>query len=220
MIELKKINNYTYELKINNYESNIIYSSILLFMKHGYYNNNKSSIFINCESIKLFSTYLNENDNLLTYEQCLQIINSLSIQINYLFENNYGFYSIDLNDLIVIDNNVFLIINCDKLLKFDIHTNDKMLLVYKYINVNDICFNNPEILNINELPCKISHKCIYYSLGLLIIHCLFGTKLQELNYEPNENILNLIEPIKNTKMYYFLKRCLQNDVNNRYLLFL
>jgi len=216
MIEIEKINNYTYKLKINNSESRIIYSSILLFIKHGYYDNDKSSIFVSCESIKPFYNYLIENENLLTYEQCLQIINSLSIQINYLYENKYGFHSFNLNDLIVIDDNIILIINSEKLLKIDIHRNDEMLHVCKYIDINNECFNNPEILNINELPCKISHKCIYYSLGLLIIHCLFGIKLDELN----DNLANVLEPIRNTKMYYFLERCLQNNVNKRYLLFL
>lgn len=219
MIEIKKINNYSFNLFINNSESNIIYSSILLFMKHGYYIDNKSSIIINCENIKSFNNYLNENNDLLTYEQCLHIINTLSIQINYLLEHNFGFYTINLNDIIVINDNIFLIINCDKLLKIDIHTNNKMLLVNKYINIENNCFNNPEILNISELPCKINYKCIYYSLGLLIIHCLFGINSHQLNYNAN-SVTDSLEPIKNTKMYYFLERCLQINIDKRQLIFL
>lgn len=199
-MQIKKINNYTYNLFTNDTDNvvEILYSSILLFAPHGYHDKLKSSIFITCETIQLLSHYLNNNENLLTYEQCLNIINTLSIQINYLIEHGYGFYAIDINDVLVINNNIFVIANCDKLLKINKHHNSKTLSIYKFIDKNSL-FYNPEILSIDELPCEINYKCIYYSLAILIKYCLFGDTEHDL------------EPISNTKLFYFLERCLIAD---------
>ena len=211
-MQIKKINNYTYNLFANDADNAIVemlYSSILLFAPHGYHNKLKSSIFITCESIQLLPNYLNSNENLLTYEQCLNIINSISIQINYLIEHGYGFYAIDINDVLVINNNTFVMSNCDKLLRVNKHhfKNTNNIQIYKFINKNSL-FYNPEIMSINELPCEINHKCIYYSLALLIKYCLFG------------DVEHDLEPISNTKLFYFLERCLTTDPDLREMIYI
>jgi hypothetical protein len=211
--KILKINNYTYSLFINDDEyRNILYSSILPLLRHAFHNTQKSSIFITCEKISLLSEYLLENDELLTYEQVLDIIYTLSIQINFLYEKKYGFYGIDLNDIIVINNDTFIIINDEKLLKHDKHDDEnELLIIDKMIHVP--FFYNPEIIEIKELPAKINHKCIYYSLALLIIHCMFGQQEIDMK-EKKENM----ELIYSTKLYFFLERCL-NNLDERCLLF-
>lgn len=206
---ISKINNYTYNLFIKDEEyRNILYSSILLFLRHGFHNKINNSLFMTCEKIKTFADYLLENEKLLTYEQTLNIIHSMSIQINFLYEHKYGFYGIDLDDIIVINDDIFIIINNQKLLKIDRHDdNNQLLIIDKMIHVP--IFYNPEISQIIELPAKVNYKCIYYSLALLIIHCMFG---QEINI--NEGM----KSIRNTKLYFFLKRCFDN-LDDRCLLF-
>jgi hypothetical protein len=211
-MQIKKINNYTYSLSANDADDDnaveMLYSSILLFAPHGYHDKLKSSIFITCETIQLLPNYLNNNENLLTYEQCLNIINTISIQINYLIKHGYGFYAIDINDVLVINNNTFVVSNCDKLLKVNNHKQEpKTLQIYKFINKNSL-FHNPEIMSINELPCEINHKCIYYSLALLIKYCLFG------------DVEHDLEPISNTKLFYFLERCLMDDPDSREMIYI
>ena len=214
--EISKINNYTYNLFVKDEEyRNILYSSILLLLRHAFHNKIRSSVFITCEKIRSLSEYLLENDELLSYEKILNIIHTLSIQINFLYDKKYGFYGIDLNDVIVINDDIFIIINNEKLLKLDKHDDDnELLIINKMINVP--LFNNPEILQIQELPAKINHKCIYYSLGLLIIYCMFGKfKVEkEKEMEISENI----KSISSTKLYFFLERCL-NNLDERCLLF-
>jgi hypothetical protein len=209
--KISKINDYTYNFFIKDEEyRNILYSSILPLLRHSFHNKQKSSIFITCEKIQSFTDYLLENNELLTYEQTLNIIYTISIQINFLYEKKYGFYGIDLDDIIVIDDNIFLIVNDEKLLKFDKHDHEnELLIIDKMIHIP--IFNNPEILQIQELPSKINHKCIYYSLGLLISYCLFGN-------DSLKKIEETIESISFTKLYFFLKRCFEN-LDERYLLF-
>lgn len=207
--EISKINNYTYSLFIKDEQyKNILYSSILLFLKHAFHNKIHSAIFITCEKITSFNDYLSENDGLLTYEQSLNIIHTLSIQINFLHKQQHGFYGIDLNDIIVINDDIFIIVDDEKLLSFDKHDdNNELLIIDKIIHIP--LFYNPEISQINELPAKINHKCIYYSLALLIIHCMFGKKTQT-----SEGM----KSIQYTKLYFFLERCF-NNLDDRCLLF-
>jgi hypothetical protein len=209
---IKKINNYTYSLFIKDDEyRNILYSSILPLLRHAFYNKQKSSIFITCEKMISLSDYLLENNNLLTYEQVLYIIHTISIQINFLYEKKYGFYGIDLNDVIVINNNIFLIVSDKNLLKIDRHDDtNELLIIDKMIHIP--LFNNPEIIKIKELPSKINYKSSYYSLGLLIGYCLFGSDILE------KNIEEILESISFTKLYFFLKRCFDN-LDERCLLF-
>jgi hypothetical protein len=207
--EILKINNYTHSLFIKDDEyRNALYSSILLFLRHAFYNKIRFSLFITCEKIRSLSDYLLENDGLLTYEQTLNIIHTLSIQINFLYEKKYGFYGIDLNDVVVINDDIFILANNKKMLQFDKHDDaNELLIINKIIHVP--FFYNPEISQIHELPAKINHKCIYYSLALLIIHCLFGDE-QEMHES--------MKFICHTKLYFFLKRCF-NNLDDRCLLF-
>jgi hypothetical protein len=228
--EISKINNYTYNLFVKDEEyRNILYSSILLLLQNAFHNKIRSSIFVTCEKIRSLSEYLSENDELLTYEQTLNIINTLSIQINFLYEKKYGFYGIDLDDVIIIDDDIFTIINNKKLLKLDNHDdNNELLIINKMINIP--FFNNPEILQIQELPAKINHKCIYYSLALLIIYCMFDkftsldkfTSVNKFTIEEKKekeiDINETIKSIHSTKLYFFLERCL-NNLDERCLLF-
>lgn len=206
---IKKINNYTYSLFIKDDEyRDVLYSSMLPLLRHAFHNKPKYSIFITCEKIRSLSDYLLENDNLLTYQQALNIIHTMSIQINFLQEKKYGFYGIDLDNIIVVNEDIFFIASDRNLLKMDKHDDTNELLIIDKMIHNPL-FNNPEIMQIKELPAKINFKCIQYSLGLLICYCLFGSDV---------NVQESMESISFTKLYFFLKRCFEN-LDERCLLF-
>ena len=209
--EISKINNYTYNLFVKDDEyRNILYSSILQLLPHGFYNTNTFSLFMTCEKIQSLSDYLSENDGTLTYEQSLPLIHSLSIQINYLHEKKYGFYGFDLDDIVVINDSIFAIVSDNNILK--LHNNlHSQLFINKLIHKPH--FFNPEIVLINQLPSTINFKCIYYSLAVLVIHCLFDCDINDGNF------IEIRQPIQHTKLYYFLERCLNPNANERILLF-
>lgn len=236
---IEKINNYTYKLNINLRHCdiqtrNILYKSILKFVSHGFYNysnvnehdKNDLHIFFTCENIKTFEEYLTENNNSIDYENILNIINSLSIQINYLLEQKYGFYGIDKNDIIVLNNKYFVIIETNKLFQIEETYDDNGEPIYENLKINRIIsipfFYNPEIKNIiirnkNNYknisftsPVFINYKCIYYSIGLLVVYSFLG--LHKIG-----NIETDLKIIHSTKLYYFLERCF-NDISDRHLL--
>ena len=74
-------------------------------------------------------------------------------------------------------------------------------------------FISPELENNTSLPIIVTITSTYYSLALLCIKCLGGLA----GKAGDDFILN---SIRNTKMYFFLKRCLEKDPKKRYFLYL
>ena len=85
--------------------------------------------------------------------------------------------------------------------------------------------NAPEMIYFNEnktLPYNFNIRTSYYVIALFIIDLLFVTSTEDEgkdNSLPPEKLLSLLEPLYYTKLYYFLLRCLQPNINDRYFLF-
>ena len=80
-------------------------------------------------------------------------------------------------------------------------------------------FSSPEIFKLTILPSEINYKCGYYSLGVLVVFCLLNIYLLVGNeLKSPEEIEIIIKPFINTKIYWFIKRCLEPDINKRILL--
>ena len=85
--------------------------------------------------------------------------------------------------------------------------------------------NAPEMIYFNKnktLPYNFNIRTSYYVIALFIIDLLFGTSTEDEDKDnslPPEKLLSLLEPLYYTKLYYFLLRCLQPNINDRYFLF-
>ena len=85
--------------------------------------------------------------------------------------------------------------------------------------------NAPEMIYFNKnktLPYNFNIRTSYYVIALFIIDLLFVTSTEDDgkdNSLPPEKLLSLLEPLYYTKLYYFLLRCLQPNINDRYFLF-
>jgi hypothetical protein len=159
--------------------------------------------------VKDLKSYLQDNYGIKNY---INMIDDLTKQIIYLRKKNYGFYGFDINDIIVIDDNKFVICSCQYLLPL---IEDNMVF---YSPINKPYFFSPDII-INELPSQISYKCSYYSLGVLITYCLTKNYLLKGNeIKSEEEIEKELICLKDTKIYWFLKRCLKTEIKKRELL--
>jgi hypothetical protein len=191
---------------------NEIYESIIKtrIIQTCFYDVDNNCLILNAENVITLSKYLEKQyDNKLNEKQCINIIENLTRQIKYLELTNYGFYGFDLDDVLVIDNNKFIIANGKYLLPIE-----KNNLIFNEL-FNKPYFNNPEIQNISSLPAKIHFKSCYYSLGCLITYLLLKTYLLVGNEKEIDKILF---SLNYTKIYWFLNRCLLNDYNKRTLL--
>ena len=211
--DLTQINEYTYSLKIHGHNIIPLYQTIINMLKNAYYDNETETIIFTAENIKPLKNILfNKNDNKMGLNQCIKMIDELTKQISYLKTINYGFYGFDINDILVIDG-IFLFCNTQYLYPL---YKDNFLFIEP---LSQPYFSSPEIIKLTILPTEINNKCSYYSLGVLVVFCLLNNYLLVSNeLKTPEEIDNIMKPIFNTKIYWFLKRCLEPNLEKRVLL--
>jgi len=208
-----QINDFTFSLTINGDYSDNMYYIIKKMLHSCHFDNETNSIHFSAENVIPFKKYiLDKKDKKLSHIECIKLIDDLSKQIFLLNKLGFSFYGFDINDIITIDN-TFILCSTQYLLPLNGNTiifTSPIKLPY---------FSNPEIFKLTSLPSKINYKCCYYSLGLLVVFSLLNIYLLVGNeLKSTEEIDKIIEPLYNTKMYWFLKRCLDDDINSRNLL--
>lgn len=181
-------------------------------LKNSIYDNENQSLLFGAEDVISLSTYLNEKK--MTHFKCIKMIHDLSLQINYLKKINYCLYGFDIDDIIVINENIFIICGGNYLSSIN---NNTEFIFYSPIKIP--YFASPELITLTNLPGVININCIFYSLGVLIIYCILNEYLLVANeIKCEEEIEKILFPIHDTKLYWFLKRCLKTDSKKRVLL--
>lgn len=212
----------------NNYFNGIIYFSktqknlINSFIKTDLLNNaipedNYKNVYFKCSSMCLLKD-IYEN---LKPKNVYKMIFDLSTQMRYLLEEKHHvFIGFDPRHILVVNDNIYLYINGEHLEKID----DEENIEIKYPpNSQDYIFA-PEIYEITELPCKLNYKCSYYSVGILYLHMfkiIETKKMQKIDTNDVEEVTQLLNTlsINNTKIFYFLQRCLQKNPVSRQIIF-
>ena len=157
---------------------------------------------------------------------CL-LLDTLSRQIAYLKNQGYGFLGVELSDILVfnIDNSMFfLICSANQLVPIQTkinaeNSNESRLFIDSPMTKST--FSSPETHIIACLPAFIHFNTFYYSLGMLLYFCLFDEYLLVANeFKTEEEMNELLEPIKATKLGGFFKRCFKPDASERTMLFI
>lgn len=209
------VNDSTYRLKINGELCHKLYEVIQKMLKSSYLEAETNTLLFSAEKVVPFQTYLlTQPDKRLSYARCVHLIDDLSKQMMYLNKNGYGFYGFNVGDILTIDNSFFFC-SAECLLPL---WNDCFLFTapikqpYPY-------FANPELFKLTKLPAQIHYKCGYYSLGVLVVLSLLHVYLLVGNDLKTAKEMNdILEPIRDTKMFWFLKRCMNDDIHQRQLL--
>lgn len=207
------INEFTYRLKINGDYIDKVYNTIQKMLKSCHFDHETNSIFFSAENVIPFKKYiLNKKEKKLSHGECIKLIDDLSKQILYLNKLDLGFYGFDIGDILTIDK-TFIICSTQFLLPLD---NNSIIFTSP---IKHPYFSNPELFELTSLPAEINYKCCYYSLGLLVVFSLLNIYLLVGNeLKTSDEVNKIIEPLYNTKIYWFLKRCLDDNINNRKLL--
>ena len=146
----------------------------------------------------------------------------LSLQLNYL-QNKYKktFLGYNPDNLIVVDGNKFIYISNEHLI--DIDDEEEITITFPF-SQNDFLMS-PELCNIKELPAKAHYKTAYFSLGTIIIIGQIGNidflrdEYDKPIYKKTIDILERLS-IKGTKLYWLLKRCLDEEPKRRSIIFI
>lgn len=186
-------------------------------LKNAFFEDNYKTIYFKCSSVCFLKDFIKNLKQINVYK----IIYDLTSQIRYLLEEaNSVFIGFDPMHILVVNDDTYLYINGEHLEKID--QQDKIEIKYPPSSENYILA--PELYEITELPCKTNYKCSYYSLGVLYLYIfkIIETKcIQQIDANDEEEIAQLLKTlsINNTKIFYFLQRCLQNNPANRRIFF-
>jgi hypothetical protein len=202
---------FTLYIKGPNHLKYEVYKSIddTNILSNTFYNDESETIIFTAETVVTLTSFIKKG--CLTMSQAIKMINDLSKQIAHLETNRFAFYGYDLDDIIVINDTIFIIVNTSKLLDVvedNIIFNSPIKLPY---------FSNPEVDKLTNLPSTINYRSSYYSLGALTLFCLLNLYIYS---ELETHIDNILQPLYYTKMYWFLKRSLHKKSEQRLLLFI
>ena len=180
--------------------------------------NNYKSITFNALNVKTYNEYKNENN--INYNIILQMIFSLSKQLEYLINNETKiFFIYNIKNIIVIDNK-FIYLSNNHLI--DLNENKTIHIKSPFCKEEE--FISPELKNITYIPYIINYKTIYYSLGCLVIYTLTNININNIKKEKEEEkekeIDLILTCIKDTKLFYLIKRCINKDLKKRTILYI
>jgi hypothetical protein len=188
--------------------------------------------------------YISGNNNLcnISYDHAVFMANSLSQQIYLLEKMGYGFYCFSLDNVYVIDNHIFLYLGIEHLIRIlevdvKVKVNDyknksrekvirfispypeKTFIINETYDYKTNLFISPEIKFIKNIPCSILYSSTYYHLASFIIYSMFN---KNICFNNNDKVfdIELLSSIKNTKLYWFLIRCIDKQPSKRILLWI
>jgi hypothetical protein len=194
----------------------------------------KSSIIVNKRK-KL----ANGIENLFSYKQAILMIGSLSAQLSALHKKRLSFYTFDLDSILVINNNIFIMVNPSLV----VPVNGNGLLTFLSPVKTNNPFICPEIANYTVLPFHCNYTNIYYSFAVLVIYCLYDVYIpliskkgararadedededEEDEEDNNDNVIEgrnaVLSKLYGTKLYWFLTRCLEENGGLRQLYYI
>ena len=181
-------------------------------------------IIFKAKSVKTLDEYkkdkmISQGRKNLLVSDVANVIMSLSAQLNYLivleFHTIIGYNP---SDIIVINDEKFAFLGSELVANIDTY-DEYMATISCPFSANDFLFS-PEILKITEIPSKIHYKTAYFSLGILLVYMLLGDDdfyKDYLKHKHSEKILESLNshPVKDTRIYWLLSRCLVEEPKNR-----
>jgi hypothetical protein len=136
-------------------------------------------------------------DVMFSYNQSLMLIGCLSTQLSALRRNRLTFFKLSLNDVFVINKNVFLMFDPDTVLPMK---SGGAVTIMKPLRFDPSTFCCPEIVNRKTFPFHCPGSCIYYCFAPLIYYCMFNDYLPIVGDEQVLKGLKIINGLKEIDM--------------------
>lgn len=161
--------------------------------------------------------YANNGTKKFPYKTLLKMVYFLSKQLKYLITSEEKcFYEFNPEYIMVIDETKFIYLSGSHLLEMD---ENHIQIIRPFIlnnEKNNIDFVSPELRKIKEIPSNLHFKTIFYSMACLII---FSLTNEIINTDTNiDEMEEKLTSIKETKLYWLIKRCLDIEPEKRVLL--
>ena len=209
LVEEKK-NTYTFILKDKEYQE--YFEAIKQFVKVNV--ERKVAFQFEAETLITLKDFL-KRETTLSYNECCSLFLDIGEQLKTLSELGKGYLSIDFEDIIFIksdeDNISMIFLNIDE--SFMVKNN--VLEVSKPYKKHE--YFSPQMKLITQIPTNINYtQNIFYSLSMIVCNCLNSIKF-DYRYDDYKKHLDCI---LETKLYWALLRCLNDEPEDRFYLFI
>ena len=218
-MKIEKIKN-KYFLTLKNNELNNLFINSFLFTakdfldKYKFNSENKEiNIQLLVDKIENLPDYLKNNK--IDYTTLEKLYLNINLQLSNLNINNVGIIKFSPKDVFVLYNEnekYFVLMNNENLTNIDFK--DKLILKK---TIKDSVYTAPELNKIKKIPTIINNKCSIWSLGAVLRYCLKSYQDAAINtiISEEEDIEN---KIKNSKMFWTIKRCFKKNPTERFSL--
>lgn len=210
----KEKENNEYSIRYNNEHIGFIQSIMAVLGDERCRVAGKKTLSFTARTVQPFELFLLEKQKKVdfSYNLCLHLLYCLEEQNKYLLKKESAcIYCIKVEDILVIDNNTFIIVTPKRVRKID---ETKQIVFLAPFERTGFC--SPELLLLDKLPCHVTVKTFYYSLGALLVFCISNVHLHL--YDSSKMDL-LLKPIHGTKLYWLLLRLLHVDAKKRQFLY-
>ena len=141
----------------------------------------------------------NKVQDILDYEEALRMALDIGAQLEAAEEEGKGYIRISLNEIRKMNSGSYILVDYDP---YDI-VSGELKITKSFTYTPDMA---PELASISRLPTSVTPTVGYYSLAKTIVNAL--------------DIDNDIERLRPTKLYYLLKRSIEQEPNNRYFIYI
>jgi len=222
--EIYKLENSIYKISFHSTAYSLVNSLVRSRLIMGSSTDeNYKTITFKAESVKTFCQYMHDyavrtGKKALLVSDAARMIRSLVHQLSYLLEKDSStIIGYNPEELIVINDEKFAFLGSELVANFDADT-EYAIISYPFSSKD--FFFSPEIIRIKEIPAYVHYKTSYFSLACLIIYAVLGDNefyTEYLRHKQTEKIIEYLDnhPIKQTKIYWLLSRCLVEEPNNR-----
>ena len=155
---------------------------------------------------------------------------NLAVQLHYIIDaESHTILGYAPKNIIVINDKTFAFLDSELITK--IEENEQLLISSPFSHTD--FFVSPELLKIKVLPSYIHFKTAYFSLACLVVYTLLSNDQFYFKYLQQQEdearvkpealeIINCLNnhPIKHTKLYWLLSRCLGEEPEKRSIIHL
>ena len=187
----------------------------------------KNSLIFKAKNVETLKSLLKQKKEKLSYYHCKLLFLDMAKTIEHLEHDDLGIISLDLHDIVMVEfqnnKNTRDTPNSTNLVTYFFYLNLDNFVELKKDNfvinspVNKFnLFISPEVKQIKHFPSTIKKQSTYYCLALLLCHC-FSKITKNMVYD---KLIKHLEIIKETKLYWAILRCLEQNPEDRFLLFI
>lgn len=201
----------------------ILLLSLTKFIKGSTCSDDYLLITFKAYDVQMFTSY-KENTEKPSICMVANMVATLGGQMSDMIGKFMTFTGVNTENIIVVNDHIFLCLDVELMREIDEQNN---VTIFTPFTSRDFFFS-PEMKRATKLPFILHYKTAYFSLGCLLLYVLLSYDdafYQEYLLSDSENMEQLFKkylanhPIKDTKLYWLIKRCLVEEPEKRVILF-